>query len=266
VISLSPVDLPGLNLSTPRPIGAALSTAVAGKASYVDNSLGSSATGTFSPQDLLNNLQPSSTLFYYNPQEEDVLLQQEALQRTGQASFINGLTYDSKNNLSVTEQGKAILYQNALEYPETNSLQLGDALTQTQVNALDEPMLWYVEQTVPVPSCQTVGNATCPTITALMLQVYLPQNTSAMSAGGNIVGQDVSLNFNQGGQGSILSTGTISAAGPLTVNTNALTNQAIQVDVGNIWRCIAGADYSDTTGTTVQPGGFMSAANMDLNV
>ncbi|MGX7002460.1 beta strand repeat-containing protein [Caballeronia sp. KNU42] len=270
VISLSPVDLPGLNLSTPRSIGAALPTAVAGKASYVDNSLGSSAIGAFSPQDLLNNLppslQPSSTLFYYNPQEEDVLLQQAALQQTGQASFISGLTYDSKNDLSVTEQEKKILYQNALQYAETNNLQLGDALTQTQINALDEPMLWYVEQTVPDPSCQTVGNATCPMITALMPQVYLPQNTSAMSVGGNIVGQDVTLNFNQGGQGSILNTGTISASGTLTVNTNTLTNQANQVNVGNIWQYIAGAGYSDTTGTVVQPGGFMSAANMDLNV
>ena len=269
VISLSPVDLPGLNLSTPRTIGAALPTAVAGKASYVDNSLGSSAIGTYSPQDLLNNLppslQPSSTLFYYNPQEEDVLLQQAALQQTGQASFINGLTYDSKNDLSVTEQEKKILYQNALQYAETNNLQLGDALTQTQINALDQPMLWYVEQTVPDPSCTTTGTATCPTITALMPQVYLPQNTSAMSAGGNITGQNVTLDFNKDGSGSILNTGSITASGTLTVDTATLTNQANQVNVGQIWSSVKGG-YVDTTGTTVQPGGFMSAANMDLNV
>jgi filamentous hemagglutinin len=269
VISLSPVDLPGLNLSTPRSIGAALPTSVAGKASYVDNSLGSSAIGAFSPQDLLNNLppslQPSSTLFYYNPQEEDVLLQQAALQQTGQASFINGLTYDSKNDLSVTEQEKAILYQNALQYAETNNLQLGDALTQTQINALDKPMLWYVEQTVPDPSCTATGTATCPTITALMPQVYLPQNTSAMSAGGNITGQNVTLDFNKDGGGSILNTGSITASGTLTVDTATLTNQANQVNVGQIWSSVKGG-YVDTTGTTVQPGGFMSAANMDLNV
>ncbi|MFM0197553.1 filamentous hemagglutinin N-terminal domain-containing protein [Paraburkholderia strydomiana] len=269
VISLSPVNMPGLNLSTPRQVGAAIPTPVAGKASYLDQSLGASAVGSLSPQALLDNLpanlQPGSTLFYYNPQEEDLMLQQAALQQTGKASFIDGLSYDSKTGTSVTEQEKAYLYQNALDYAKANDLQLGDALTQTQVSALDKPMLWYVEQTVPDPSCTAVGRVSCPTITALMPQVYLPSDTSAMSAGGNIQGKDVTLNFNQDGNGSILNTGSITASDTLTVNTNTLTNQANQVDVGQIWSKVKGG-YVDETGTTVQPGGFMSAANMDLNV
>ncbi|GGC45033.1 hypothetical protein GCM10011400_35170 [Paraburkholderia caffeinilytica] len=269
VISLSPVDLPGLNLSMPSAVGGTIPTPVAGKASFVDNSLGGSAIGNLGPQDLLtalpSSLQPSSTLFYYNQQEEDLMLQQAALQQTGKASFIDGLTYDSKTGASVTEQEKQYLYQNALDYATTNNLQLGNALTQTQINALDKPMLWYVEQTVPDPSCTTTGTATCPTITALMPQVYLPSNTSAMSAGGNISGQNVTLNFDKGSGGSILNTGSITASGTLTVNTDSLTNQANQVDVGQIWNKVKGG-YVDTTGTTVQPGGFMSAANMDLNV
>ncbi len=95
------------------------------------------------------------------------MLQQAALQQTGKASFIDGLTYDSKTGTSVTEQEKQYLYQNALDYATTNNLQLGDALTQTQINALDKPMLWYVEQTVPDPTCTATGPAlnTCPTIT-----------------------------------------------------------------------------------------------------
>jgi len=269
VISLSPVDLPGLNLSVPRAVGGTIPTPVAGKASYVDNSLGGSAIGNLGPQDLLTalppSLQPSSTLFYYNPQEEDLMLQQAALQQTGKASFIDGLTYDSKTGTSVTEQEKQYLYQNALDYATTNNLQLGTALTQTQINALDKPMLWYVEQTVPDPTCTATGTATCPTITALMPQVYLPSNTSSMSAGGNISGQNVTLNFDKGNGGSILNTGSITASDTLTVNTDTLTNQANQVDVGQIWAKVKGG-YVDTTGTTVQPGGFMSAANMDLNV
>jgi filamentous hemagglutinin len=60
---------------------------VAGQASYVDQSLGVSAVGSLSPQALLDNLpanlQPGSTLFYYNPQAEDLMLQQAALQQTG---------------------------------------------------------------------------------------------------------------------------------------------------------------------------------------
>ncbi|WP_256252447.1 two-partner secretion domain-containing protein [Burkholderia ubonensis] len=270
VISLSPVDLPGLNLSIPRAVGTgSLPTPVAGKASYVDASLGGSALGSLGPQELLNNLpsslQPSSTLFYYNPQEEDLLLQQAALKQTGKSSFVDGLTYDSKHNLSVTEQEKAYLYQNAVDYSTTHGLQLGAALTQTQVNALDKPMLWYVEQTVPDPTCHATGVATCPTITALMPQVYLPQDTQAISAGGNISGQDVTLKFNQDGNGSILNTGSITASGTLSVDTHTLTNEANQVDVGDIWQKVDGG-YLKTTGTVVQPGGFMSAANMDLNV
>ncbi|MDR6413177.1 filamentous hemagglutinin, partial [Paraburkholderia terricola] len=270
VISLSPVSLPGLNLSVPRAVGGALPTPVAGKASYVDNSLGTSALSNLGPQDLLNalptSLQPGSTLFYYNPQEEDLMLQQAALQQTGKASFIDGLTYDSTRAMSVTEQEKQYLYQNALDYATANNLQLGTALTQTQINALDKPMLWYVEQTVPDPSCAATGTATCPAITALMPQVYLPSDTSAMSAGGNITGTDVTLNFNKDSGGSILNTGSITASNTLTVNTGTLTNQANQVNVGEIWQYVKDAGYSKTTGTEVQPGGFMSAANMDLNV
>ncbi|QCP52387.1 filamentous hemagglutinin N-terminal domain-containing protein [Trinickia violacea] len=268
VISLSPVDLPGLNLSLPLVSGSSIPTAVAGTASYVEQSLGSSSL--LGPQQLISalpaSLQPSSTLFYYNPQEEDLVLQQAALQQTGQSSFVSGLTYDSTNGLSVTDQEKAILYQNAINYAKQNDFQLGDALSQTQINALTQPMLWYVQQTVPDPSCTATGTATCPTITALMPQVYLPQNWSAMSAGGNIEGTNVTLNFNQGGQGSILNTGSITASNTLTVNTQSLTNEANQVNVGNIWQYVKDTGYQDTTGTEVQPGGFMSAANMNLNV
>lgn len=265
VISLSPVNLPGLKLGT---TGAA-SQVAAGQASYVAGVLGGSGT-TLGPQELLSalpaNLQPSSTLFYYNPEAEDLMLQQAALKQTGQASFIGGLSYDRTSGLSVTDQEKAILYENALDYAKQNSLQLGVALSQAQINELSKPMLWYVEQTVPDPGCVSTGVVTCKTVTALMPQVYLPANTSALSAGGNIIGQDVTLDFNQNGHGSILNTGNVSALNTLAIDTSALTNRANQVDVGHIWQYIEGEGYSDTTGTQVQPGGFMSAANMDLNV
>lgn len=272
VISLSPLTMPGLNISTPRAVGTgSLPTPVAGQASYVDGALSESQASILGPQNLLNalptNLQPSSTLFYYNPQEEDLLLQQAALQQTGQASFITGLSYNSTTGASITDQEKQDLYGNALAYAEQNNLQLGTALTQTQVNALTEPMLWYVEQTVPDPECNATGTATCPMITALMPQVYLPQNSSALSAGGNIeASNNLTLNFgNAASGGSITNTGTITSGGTLTVNTGTLTNEANQVNVGSIWNSVKGG-YTNTTGTEVQPGGFMSAANMDLNV
>ncbi|MFP3187189.1 MAG: adhesin, partial [Paraburkholderia sp.] len=265
VISLSPLNMPGLNLSTPRTVGTPLPTPVAGTASYVDGTLSSQQASLLGPQQLLNalptNLQPGSTLFYYNPQEEDLLLQQAALQQTGQASFISGLSYNSTTGASVTDQEKADLYGNALAYAEQNNVQLGTALTQTQINALTAPMLWYVEQTVPDPDCTATGSDTCPTITALMPQIYLPQNSSALSAGGNIeVGNSLTLNFgNAASGGSVTNTGTITSGGTLTVNTGTLTNEANQVNVGDIWNSVTGG-YTNTTGTEVQPGGFMSAA------
>lgn len=271
VISLSPVNLPGISITMQRQVSGAIPAPVAGTASYVDSSLGTSTIGGLGPQDLLNalpgNLQPGSTLFYYSPQEEDLALQQAALQQTGKASFIDGLTDDSKTGASVTEQEKNYLYQNALDYAKANNLQLGEALTQTQVSALDKPMLWYVEQTVPDPSCMSSGSAlaACGTVTALMPQVYLPAGTGAQSAGGNISGTDVTLDFGKGEGGSVLNTGSITASGTLAVNTDTLTNQANQVDIGQVWSKIKGG-YVDTTGTTVQPGGFMSAADMSLNV
>ncbi|WP_052115913.1 hypothetical protein [Paraburkholderia xenovorans] len=270
VISLSPLNMPGLNISVPGSIGTGqLPTPVAGQASYLEQTL-DSQNSLIGPQQLLDalpaSLQPSSTLFYYNPQEQALVLQQAALQQTGESSFVNTVPAASANGMSATNQQTAALYGNAVAYAEQNNIQLGTALTQTQINALTAPMLWYVEQTVPDPDCQAANMSLCPTVTALMPQVYLPANSTALSAGGNIQGQNVTLDFNQGGDGSILNTGSITASGTLTVNTDTLTNQANQVNVGQIWQYIDNTGYEDTTGTAVQPGGFMSAANMSLNV
>ncbi|AJC15126.1 hypothetical protein NA29_02015 [Pandoraea sputorum] len=115
--------------------------------------------------------------------------------QTGKASFINGLSTDSTSQLTVNDQQKLVLYGNAVEYAKTNNIQLGQALTPEQVAGLSQPMLWYVEQTVPEPGCAATGNAKCPTVTALMPQVYRPENFTALSAGGQILASnDPSLN------------------------------------------------------------------------
>ncbi|VVD67547.1 tRNA nuclease CdiA-2 [Pandoraea iniqua] len=68
--------------------------------------------------------------------------------------------------------------------------------------------------------------------------------------------------------GSVLNTGSITSGGTLTVNTGTLTNRANVVDVGELWSYIKDTGYLKTTGTMVQPGGFMSAAagGLTLNV
>ncbi|MGR9579317.1 hypothetical protein [Pandoraea sputorum] len=81
-----------------------------------------------SPQVLISNLpaslQPSTTTFYFSPQQEAIQLQQAALMQTGKASFINGLSTDSTSQLTVNDQQKLVLYGNAVEYAKTNNIQL----------------------------------------------------------------------------------------------------------------------------------------------
>ncbi|WP_449412391.1 two-partner secretion domain-containing protein [Pandoraea soli] len=278
VISLAPAN-GGLNLTIPVGLGGAASsiltgtTGTQGGPSYVVGGLGA-VLDPVSPQVLLSNLpaslQPSTTTFYFSPQQEAIQLQQAALMQTGKASFISGLSTDSTSQLTVLDQQKLVLYGNAVDYAKTNNIQLGQALTSEQIAGLSQPMLWYVEQSVPEPGCQATGNAKCPTVTALMPQVYLPENFSALSAGGQIVASnDLSLNFGSSATGgSILNTGSITSGGTLTVNTGTLTNRANVVDVGEIWSYIKDTGYLKTTGTMVQPGGFMSAAagGLTLNV
>ncbi|MCI3203379.1 MULTISPECIES: filamentous hemagglutinin N-terminal domain-containing protein [Pandoraea] len=278
VISLAPAN-GGLNLTIPASLGGAGSSILTGTTgqqngpSYIVGGLGATLDPV-SPQVLLSNLpaslQPSTTTFYFSPQQEAIQLQQAALTQTGKASFINGLSTDSTSQLTVNDQQKLVLYGNAVEYAKTNNIQLGQALTPEQVAGLSQPMLWYVEQTVPEPGCAATGNAKCPTVTALMPQVYLPENFTALSAGGQILASnDLSLNFGSTATGgSILNTGSITSGGSLTVNTGTLTNRANVVDVGEIWSYIKDTGYLKTTGTMVQPGGFMSAAagGLTLNV
>ncbi|MFK0379915.1 DUF637 domain-containing protein [Pandoraea sp. NPDC090278] len=278
VISLAPAN-GGLNLTIPASLGGAGSSILTGATgqqngpSYVVGGLGATLDPV-SPQVLISNLpaslQPSTTTFYFSPQQEAIQLQQAALMQTGKASFINGLSTDSTSQLSVNDQQKLVMYGNAVEYAKTNNIQLGQALTPEQIAGLSQPMLWYVEQTVPEPGCAATGNAKCPTVTALMPQVYLPENFTALSAGGQILASnDLSLNFGSTATGgSILNTGSITSGGTLTVNTGTLKNRANVVDVGEIWSYIKDAGYLKTTGTMVQPGGFMSAAagGLTLNV
>ena len=247
--------------------GAAAGTT--GTATYLVSSPASQVMGSIGPAQLVASLpaslRPDTTQFYYDPFTEDQVLQQAALTQTGQASFISGLSFDNRNQTSVANQEKQVLYGNAIQYAKANNLALGTALTQAQIAALDAPMLWYVEETVPQPGCTATGNASCPTVTALMPQVYLPQNYAVVQHDGTITGQDVSLTATGGG--SILNTGSITATDTLTVNGGTLTNQQRSTDIGTQYTFLGSvAGLLTTTGTEVQQGGFMSAGNYQMNV
>ncbi|NHB05607.1 filamentous hemagglutinin N-terminal domain-containing protein [Burkholderia cepacia] len=208
------------------------------------------------------NLQPGSVPFYYDPYTENQLIQQAALQAIGKSSFYSTTSAtDSTSQASINNQDKAALYGAALEYAEKNNVALGTKLSEAQLAQINAPMLWYVEQSVPEPGCSTTGGAACSTVQALMPEVLLPKNFAEVNADGEITGTNVTLNF----ANSILNTGTVTAQN-LTVNTGSLTNQQRSTDIGTIYQKGPEGVTLQTTGTVAQQGGFMSAANYDLQV
>ncbi|WP_321808916.1 DUF6883 domain-containing protein [Burkholderia sp. BCC1993] len=207
------------------------------------------------------NLQPGSVPFYYDPYTENQQIEQAALQATGKSSFYSTTSAtDSTSQASIANQDKAALYGAALEYAKDHNIALGTHLSDAQLAMVDHPMLWYVEQSVPEPGCSTTGGATCPTVQALMPEVLLPKNFAVVNADGEITGTNVTLNY----ANSILNTGTVTAQN-LTVNTNSLTNEQRSTNVGTIYQTGQDGVLLQTTGTVVQQGGFMSAANYQLN-
>ncbi|MFJ4291930.1 filamentous hemagglutinin N-terminal domain-containing protein [Cupriavidus sp. NPDC089707] len=233
---------------------------------YLTGSTATSVLAGVTPDDLLSqlpaDLRPGSVTFYYDPYTESQKLQQAALQQTGQASFINGLAYDSQYQLSVTDQEKLILYRNAADYAKENNLALGTALTPEQVKALDAPMLWYVQQAVPDPSCNTVASTACGTVNALVPQVYLPEGYAqalTTPTGGTISGDNVNLDI----AGLLRNSGVVSASDTLSVKAGSLDLSPNVVDIGKSAYRVSGG-WNEMTGTVVQPGGFMSAMHMNI--
>ncbi|MEQ0777667.1 DUF637 domain-containing protein [Paraburkholderia tropica] len=234
--------------------------------SYLVNSPAAAVTSDLSPAALLSqlpaSLQPDTTQFYYDPYTQAQQVEQAALQATGNASFYAlPSTTDATSQTGVSNLDTAALYGAALQYAEQNNVALGTQLSQTQLALVNEPMLWYVEETVPEPGCTATGNGVCPTVQALMPEVLLPQNFAQVNADGTITGTNVVLDY----ANSILNTGTVTAEN-LSVDTGSLTNEQRSTNVGTIYELVTDGLLAKTTGTVVQQGGYMSAANYQLNV
>ncbi|KVG57943.1 filamentous hemagglutinin N-terminal domain-containing protein [Burkholderia territorii] len=263
----------GAKVGTPgAPSGASVQT-IAGSPSsvaYLINNPAAQVVGGIGPSYLISqlpsNLQPGSVPFYYDPFDENQALQTAALQRLGKASFIDGLSYDNKYQTTVVDQEKFALYANAIDYAKAHDLKVGVALSDEQLAKLDKPMLWYVEQAVPQPGCTATGGAVCPTVDALMPQVYLPQGYAAMSTDGVISGHDVTLAFHDASRpDDITNTGSITATGTLSTPGARITNLERSIDIGSYYADAGDDGYTRTTGTVLQQGGFISAANFANN-
>ncbi len=247
------------HFNTP-PAGAAVSAPAASgsTAQYLSNSPATAVLGGVGPQTLINalpaELRPGGTPFYYDPQAENQRLDQAALAQTGRTSFINGLTYDSQTHLTVDDQQKLILYQNAVDYAKAHNIQLGQALTPGQLAALDKPMLWYVTQQVPAPNCLS---SACPMVSALVPQVYLPPGYSGIEPGGSIV---ASKSLELLADNPIRNTGTLGSYGTLKSNTT-IVNEQRAAEMTAAWQPIEDG-WARTTGQQGQANsGFVFAGN-----
>ncbi|WP_253699905.1 beta strand repeat-containing protein [Cupriavidus pauculus] len=250
-----------------RPDGTPISTPTGqdDRARYVSPNPATGVLAGVTPDSLIGQLppalRPGNVTFYYDPYTEGQKLQQAALAQTGQDSFINGLAWDSQNNLSVADQEKLALYKNAADYAKAHHIALGTALSDDQVKALDAPMLWYVEQAVPDPRC-TAASTICPPVKALVPQVYLPEGYAqalAAPTGGTISGETIRLTVD----GQLRNSGQVIATDTLAVKAGSLDLSPNVVSIGtNAYKAQGG--WNVVTGTVVQPGGFLSAMHMEI--
>jgi len=258
VVTTQTGGVPNWHFNAPLSGSLLTSPTTGSTAQFLTSSPATAVLGGVGPATLINalpaDLRPGSTPFYYDPQAENARLDQQALVTTGRTTFISGLTYDNQNHLSVDDQEKLILYQNAVDYAKAHNIQLGQALTPDQLAALDKPMLWYVTQQVPDPNCMS---GACPMVSALVPQVYLPPGYSGIEPGGSIV---ASKSLDLIANNPIQNTGTLGSYGTITTNTT-IVNEQRSAEMTAAWQPIEDG-WARTTGQQGQPNsGFMFAAN-----
>ncbi|UCV14765.1 two-partner secretion domain-containing protein [Quatrionicoccus australiensis] len=198
------------------------------------------------PESLRNTASP----FLMDAWLEQQAIRQAALSETGRASFLA---------MNDPAGERAVLLQAGARFAQANGIHLGVALSAEQVAKLDSPILWYVSENFTGPDGKTYS--------ALVPKVYLPDASRmalANVAGGTIQGGTVSLTGE-----TVRNTGFIVADGKLSMTTENLTNEKRSADLNNggqaMRQYVGTQGYWKITGTTVQPGGFISAAELDLS-
>jgi len=205
------------------------------------------------PAELRNTALP----FLFDARLEQQALRDAALRETGQTLFLVGLGYDAETGKSAEEQQRAKLIDAAGRFALAEGIKLGVALTEAQQAKLTEPILWYVEESITGPDGKVY--------TALVPRVYLPQSTRESLvnvAGGMVRGGEVVIDA---GKGTVTNSGYILAEGDLTITAGKLINQKRSAYWGRYTEDMEGG-YLEVWGDKVQPGGFIGAANLKLNV
>jgi filamentous hemagglutinin len=233
--------------------------AIGGRLGYLYSSAATEILDPLTPEYLLAQLPAdlvtsSNLLFFADPYVESQLLARAALTQSGHAYFVNGQAGDDRLEGSLSDQERQQLYDNAAVFSANEDIRLGQALTEEQQGRLDAPMLWYVEQQVP--------DGHGGSISALVPTLYLPEldrQQLTNLAGGMIQGQDVDINVS----GTLRNSGYITGEN-VSITAGTLIQEKRQADIGREFHLVEDG-YLEITGTRVQPGAFISAANLSIN-
>ncbi|WP_230969446.1 two-partner secretion domain-containing protein [Nitrogeniibacter aestuarii] len=211
-------------------------------------SLSPNPAAAYQPELLMQVVPPalaSSQPFALSGAQELAAIRNALLATTGQAWILPGLTWDPVTGQSPEQQQQAILAANGASFAIEHGIAYGTPLSASQQAQLTAPVLWYT----------TAGGRLTPTI-------YLPeiwQQQLIQYEGGSLQGEvAIALQADR-----INNTGFVISDGLITIDANQLSNQKRNAYYYEK-RKVKGGKLI-IKGDTVQPGGFMQAAQWDLN-
>ncbi|MDB2425514.1 hemagglutinin repeat-containing protein, partial [Litoricolaceae bacterium] len=143
--------------------------------------------------------------FLGDPFVEERYIRDQALQLTGEAFVV-----EETDDLS---QQVAELYANAASFAnERDDVFLGEALTEDQIAALQQPVVWYVNEIV-------LGEE------VLVPRLYLPSSDAieVTPAGQIIASNDIDINVD----GDVTNTGLVRAGGQVDIQAENLVNETL---------------------------------------
>ncbi len=135
---------------------------------------------------------------------EQQLVQQQIIQATGQRLI---------GNYSDNQAAYRVLMANGVKAAQQFGINVGTALTDAQMAALTDDIVWLVNRSVAFPdgSEQTV----------LVPQVYLRSSAAEVTGTGSIIaGEHVTLR----NEGTLVNSGTIASRGTMIVTADSITN------------------------------------------
>ena len=208
---------------------------------YLVRSRVSPGIGGLSQDYLLAQLQQTdaeNVTFFADPFVEQRIVRDQLLQQTGSAVAIDEADDE-------TDQLRR-LYDNAATFAnQTEGVELGQALTETQIASLDQPIVWYENQVVD-------GR------TVLVPRVYVPTvDALELSPAGQIV---ASNDLNITTEGDVTNTGGIRAGNTVSIEAENLLNETLTTTA------VARTGSGNVVYRTAGPTASIEGGSVELNI